>query len=97
MTGSDPHRSKKYATKDHKLYAYTDQHPVKHSTGRYTSKIDAEGCARKHAKVREAELERERAIQTEKRRLISRAVKRAEAKRLTRRVNAGVGETWFVG
>lgn len=97
VTGCDPYRSKKYATKEHKRYCYIDPHPTKHPDGKYESKFDAEGYVRKHAKLREAEMERERAIQAERRRLVSRAVKRAEAKRLTRMVNDGVGETYLVG
>ena len=71
-----------------------DPHPEKRPDGKYKAKFDAEAYVRKHAKIREAELERERAIQSERRRLVDKAVRRAEAKKLELLVNDGVGETW---
>lgn len=97
ITGCDPFRSKKYATKEHKRYSFIDPNPAKHPDCRYKTKFDAEGYVKKCAKIREAELERERVIMAERRRLVNRAVKRAEAKKLTALVNEGVGRTWFVG
>ena len=61
------------------------------------AKFDAETYVRKMALVREAQLERERVIQTERRRIIARAAKRAEAKKLTAMANDGVGKTYLAG
>lgn len=93
IAGCDPFRSRKYAAKGHKRYAWVDPHPE----GRYTAKFDAEAYVRKMALVREAQLERERAIQAERRRIVARTAKRAEARKLTAMVNEGVGRTYLVG
>lgn len=54
ITGCNPFKSKKYATKEHKRYAWVDPHPEKRPDGKYKAKFDAEAYVRKHAKLREA-------------------------------------------
>ncbi len=70
-----------------------DLHLEERPEGKCRAKFDAEAYVRRHAKIREAELERERAIQSERRRPVDKAVRRAEAKKLELLVNDGVGET----
>ena len=71
-----------------------DPHFVKHPGGKCKVKFDAAAYVSKQAKVCEVELERECAIQAECRRLVDKAARLAEARKLELLSNDDGGETW---